>query len=257
VIITLLTDFGLSDHFVAAMKGVILGICPEAGIVDITHQIAPQNIDQAAFVLKNAYPCFPAGTIHVVVVDPGVGSERAGLIVKVGGQVFVAPDNGVLKYAYHEEQNVEAFKISNPEYGLSDISNTFHGRDIFAPVAAHLANGVPPEEIGGPVNQFVKGRVSQPVKNENIIRGEIIYFDHFGNAITNIPGGMVKSSATIVVGDETIRLQKVSKTYADVASGEPLALVGSHGNVEIAVNGERAREVFHLSLTDSVKLLLS
>ncbi|MFQ6112525.1 MAG: S-adenosyl-l-methionine hydroxide adenosyltransferase family protein [bacterium] len=186
-IITLLTDFGQRDGFVGTMKGVILNTYPDAKIVDISHDIEPQNLAAGAFVINTCYKYFPTGTVHVVVIDPGVGSKRRIICVAASGHFFLAPDNGVLKYIYDECPETQVVEVTNRKLVLSQISHTFHGRDIFAPVAAHLAKGLDLKELGASIHDYDKGRL--PVLEEAVdrIKGEIIYIDRFGNLISNIP----------------------------------------------------------------------
>src|SRR5258706_11301544 len=184
-LITLTTDFGQSDHFVGTMKGVILGIAPRARIVDITHEIAPYELNEAAFVIAQAWRYFPKGTIHVVVVDPGVGSSRRPILAEAGGQFFVAPDNGVLSMIFDAAPH-KVRMISNPKLMRREISRTFHGRDVFAPAAAHLAKGVRPAAFGKLINDYVRVWLSKPSEcGPNKWRGTILKVDSFGNLITN------------------------------------------------------------------------
>lgn len=255
MIITLLTDFGLSDPYVGIMKGVMLSICPEACVVDISHSISPQHIDMASFILIKAIPYFPKGTIHCVVVDPGVGSDRKTLIVQADGHFFVAPDNGVLKRIFHGSSNSRVFHAVRPEYCLKKVSQTFHGRDIFAPAAAHLANGVDPEQIAVPCNQYIRGDIREPVLQKEQIIGEVIYFDRFGNAITNISECMLKNrnNIQIVAGDQIIN--GLVSAYSQAKTGEPLAIIGSFENLEIAVREGSARAEIPLKERDKIKIL--
>jgi S-adenosyl-L-methionine hydrolase (adenosine-forming) len=206
VIISLTTDFGLSDAFVGAMKGVILGINPHAQIVDVSHEIPPHDVDRAAFVVNSAAPYFPKGTIHVVVVDPGVGTERPVLAARTEEGVFLAPDNGVLKYIFDGRPGAEVFSVTRSEYFRERVSRTFHGRDIFAPVAAHLSRGLSPEKLGSRFEDFERGSVVRPVRSPNGIAGVIIAFDRFGNGVTNIPAAWLadpdpaRNEASALVG---------------------------------------------------------
>jgi S-adenosylmethionine hydrolase len=186
LVITLITDFGTAGPYVGSMKGVILSIHPDARIVDIAHDIRPQDVDEAAFVLNRAYAYFPAGTIHVVVVDPGVGSDRAVLAVRTERYIFLAPDNGVLKYVFDACPDARVFRVTNQDFSLSPVSRTFHGRDVFAPAAAHLSRGVDIERMGEPFTEYVRGEVQRPEVRPREIRGEIVFIDGFGNGITNI-----------------------------------------------------------------------
>ena len=235
-LITLTTDFGQSDAYVAAMKGVILSINPEAIIVDITHNITPQNVKQAAFVLNTAAFLFPEGTIHVAVVDPGVGTARKPIILSTGREYFVAPDNGILSYVINELQGkpeLKSYVIENPEYRKNPVSRTFHGRDIFAPAAAYLSLGVPPGKFGEPLSSLNTFTIPQPRHDaDGSVSGEIIYGDAFGNLISNIkkndiPDGEIK----IEIAGKTIK--GLSLNY-DEKTGL-LAIIGSSGRLEIAL----------------------
>src|SRR5580698_831658 len=187
-ILTLTTDFGVSDHYVGVMKGVILGICPDAQIVDISHQVSPYAIAEGAFLIAQAYPAFPRGTIHVVVVDPGVGSDRRPVLVEAAGQFFVTPDNGVLAMIFAREKHVVR-EISNAQYFRIPVSQTFHGRDIFAPVAAHIAAGVGASSIGGTITDYVRPSFGKPRQaGPSTWTGEILHVDRFGNVVTNFHG---------------------------------------------------------------------
>src|SRR6266404_4754928 len=182
-LITLTTDFGQSDHFVGTMKGVILGIAPRARIVDITHEIAPYELNEAAFVIAQAWHYFPKGTIHVVVIDPGVGSARRPILAEAGGQFFVAPDNGVLSMIYDTAPH-KVRVISNPKVTSKNISRTFHGRDIFAPAAAHLARGTPPATFGKRIDDFLRNYLVKPQQQaRRVWGGSILKIDRFGNLI--------------------------------------------------------------------------
>lgn len=234
-IITLLTDFGLSDSYVAAMKGVIAGIAPQATVIDITHQIAPQNVRAAAYVLATALPYFPPGTIHVAIVDPGVGSARRPMAAQVGGYTLVGPDNGVFTYALPAGQPAICVHLDNPAYWLPAVSRTFHGRDIFSPVAAHLANGAPLAALGAPIDNPVLFDVQPPRREpDGSLRGQIVHVDRFGNLVSNIPGGWLAGKLWIVriAGQQVVG---PSLTYAAAAPGQLLALVSSDGTLEIAL----------------------
>lgn len=251
-IITLLTDFGSRDGFVGTMKGVILSICPEAKIVDISHEIEPQNIAAAAFVLSNSVDYFPEGTIHVVVIDPGVGSERRILCVCAGKHFFLAPDNGVLKYIYNKEDSIKAIHVSNRKYFLLEISQTFHGRDIFAPVAAHLANGLDFKQLGKQVNDFAKGQLPQLLETGNGLIGEIVYIDRFGNLVSNIPSEKILPDTIISVGEYTIR--GLADSYSQGQDREPIGLIGSSGYLEIAMNLGSAKEYLKCSEGEKIEI---
>ncbi|MCS6862212.1 MAG: SAM-dependent chlorinase/fluorinase [Abditibacteriales bacterium] len=244
-VITLLTDFGLQDTYVGAMKGVILSINPHAQVVDLTHNIPPQDIEAAAFLLNGAYRYFPAETIHVVVVDPGVGSERRGLAGRVGEYFFVAPDNGVLSWVLADASSCAMVELKNTAYFLPRISRTFHGRDVFAPVAAHLSRGVPLTSFGPPLTDPVRLDVPQPVIEENRILAQVIHVDRFGNLITNVMDETLarwRGCANVVIEIAGQRINEVSATYSAAPPHGLLALFGSSGHLEIAVREGNAAE---------------
>ncbi len=237
-LITLTTDFGLVDHFVGAMKGVIAGIAPEARVIDITHEITPYNTLEGAFVIAQAAPYFPKGTIHVVVVDPGVGSERRAILVEAGGQLFVAPDNGVLSMIFARGPH-KVRAISNPKLALKSISRTFHGRDVFAPAAAHLARAVKPAEFGKTIRDYVRMDAVEPREiAPNAWRGTILKADRFGNLITNlhIDEFFAIKSNPFVLRAGGAQIRRLALTFADTAPGELAVVVGSAGYLEIIAN---------------------
>jgi S-adenosylmethionine hydrolase len=251
-IITLTTDLGLTDAYVSAMKGVVLGINPEAKLVDICHTIKPQNIAQAAFVLSRAYPFFPQGTIHVVVVDPGVGTERRAIILRTKLASFIAPDNGVLSYVIQQSSAWEAVAITKPRFWLPTVSPTFHGRDIFAPVAARLSMGLSLAGFGDVVTSVTTLPLPQPYQvADGSMVGHIVHIDSFGNLITDIKSSdlpQAKQAVTIEVGGQLI--SGLSRTYAE-GSGL-LALIGSDGYLEIAVKEGSASAVLSARVGDEV-----
>lgn len=241
--VTLLTDFGRGDSYAAQMKGVILRINPEAVIMDITHDIPPGDIRGGAFVLMTGHSAFPPGTVHVAVVDPGVGSRRKAVIVVTHEGFFVGPDNGVLSWALRGQRVLRMISLANREYFLPAPSATFHGRDIFAPVAAHLTMGVDPDECGQRIGSIIRLRYPHPRCAKGRIAGEVIHCDGFGNLITNIESGLLTGPRwMIAVGKR--RIGGVLRTYADVPAGRPLAHIGSSGFLEISVNRGSARDVF-------------
>nr|MBC7243969.1 SAM-dependent chlorinase/fluorinase [Chloroflexota bacterium] len=241
-IITLLSDFGTADGYAGVMHGVILSINPKAVVVDICHDIAPQDIHTAAFVLSTVYPYFPAGTVHVVIVDPGVGSERRALAVRTAHGTFVAPDNGVLSYVFARESISEVVHLTNARYWLSPLSNTFHGRDLFAPVAAHISLGVALSDMGPAIQDPVRFAVTEAlVQNDGSIHGQVLHVDRFGNIITNVPRELLTTGQSWRVHIAGYEVDSLSKTYAGAADGALLALIGSSGHLEIAVrNGNAA-----------------
>ncbi len=252
-IITLLTDFGLTDPYVGVMKGVILGIVPEATLVDLTHDIPAQDVGCAAFVLSTAIDYFPPGTIHVIVVDPGVGSQRRPIAVKTDQAFFVAPDNGVLTLALVRQPPTEIVHLTNPAYWLPEVSTTFHGRDIFAPVAAHLARGVPITDLGTPIREIVYLPARVPTQDaDGKTLGEIQHIDRFGNCITNIPASMLDPNISLIVKVAGQSIPGISSTYATVEPGAPVALIGSSGFLEIAIRNGNAAEQFSIEVGDPV-----
>lgn len=260
-IITLTTDFGTSDAYVGIMKGVILGINPKAQIVDLTHAIPPQDIYEAAFSIYAAYRYFPKGTIHIVVVDPGVGSDRQVIVSHIGNAFFVCPDNGVLSYLLHSvgsegEQSIDSVAIQNSAYCLPEVSNTFHGRDIFAPVAAHLSVGVPLEDIGPPVQTLVQLPIPKIDISGDTLIGQIIKIDRFGNLITNISKGaceaFLNDGVTYEIRAGKASLNRLNSAYVESGVGKPLAIIGSSGLLEIAINGGNAKEGLGIKWGDPV-----
>ena len=258
-IITFLSDFGLKDGYVAQMKGVASGIS-DARLVDITHEITPHNISEGAFVLRNVVPYFPRGTVHVAVVDPGVGTERKGIIVTTRKHVLIGPDNGLLMPAAHTFADFVVYEITNKKYMLSSLSNTFHGRDIFASVAAHITNDVSFEEIGRRINDFVDLDFGGGERKENIVTGKIIYIDRFGNVITNISGDMVfevicfNKKIKVFVGKNTVEIPFV-RSYGFVKKREMLATIGSSNFFEIGINQGSAAKKLSVKEDDIVKIV--
>ncbi|HHS14305.1 MAG TPA: hypothetical protein ENN03_11145 [bacterium] len=235
MIITLLTDFGRGSPYAAAMRGVILGMLPGVRLEDISHEIPAGDVDYAAWVLKESAPYYPAGTVHTVVVDPGVGGSRRVLGVESRGQYYLAPDNGVLKYLFHGDASARVMHLNRREFCRSPVCPTFHGRDIFAPLAAHLAMGKTLDELGEPAEPEIRGRVALPVRHRESLEGEIVFIDSFGNAVTNLEASLISEEpAEIRVRSRSI--QRVSVTYSDEPPGTLMALIGSSGCLEIAVN---------------------
>ena len=241
-VVTLLSDFGTQDGFVAAMKGVVLTIAPEVCVVDATHEIEPGDVEAGAFVLWRYWDLFPSGTVHVAVVDPGVGSPRKALALAAADRYVVAPDNGLVTRIVRAEPAWRCVEIAEPRYMRPAPSTTFHGRDIFAPAAAHLAIEVPLDELGPPLAKPVLLKLDLPERRDAEARGRVAHIDRFGNLISDLPGEWL---------DETWRLElggcdvgPLRRTYADVSSGELVAVIGSLGTVEIAVrDGSAAQEI--------------
>lgn len=260
-IITLTTDFGLTDAYVGVMKGVILGIVPGASIVDISHAAGAQNIAEGSFLLQSAYLYFPPDTIHVGVIDPGVGTTRLPVAVATPRGVFVGPDNGLFAPILLEQgvmepggrllEGARAVELKNPAARLLQVSATFHGRDVFAPAAAHLARGMPLDKLGPAVEtiQVAAGNHAERDADGNI-RGEIVHIDHFGNAVSNIPGSWVTECGTVVAAGRHIG--RLARTYR---AGTIVALTGSTGLVEVAVTDGSAAEDLDLRVGDEVQVL--
>jgi len=251
-LITLTTDFGVDDSYVAVMKGVILTITPHAQIVDITHQIEPQNVHEAAYVLSSAAPYFPPDTVHVVVVDPGVGSSRRPIAIQTGSARLVGPDNGVFTHLLAAAEQATVVHLQNRAYWRSAVSHTFHGRDIFAPVAAHLAAGVPLDALGPSIDDPILLDLTQPVRlADGSLRGEIVHVDRFGNLICNIPASWLAGADwTIRIAGHT--LDGLQQSYAGVAAGQLVALVSSGDTLEIAVREGSAAQLLTVAAGEPV-----
>jgi S-adenosylmethionine hydrolase len=237
-VLTLTTDFGLSDHYVGAMKGVILGICPRAQLVDISHQVTPFETGEGAYLIAQAYRYFPSKTVHLVVVDPGVGSARRPILMEAAGQYFVAPDNGVLSMVFSREKH-KIRLISNDRYFLHPVSRTFHGRDIFAPVAAHLAAGVAPARIGKLISDYLRPAFEKPQRTgKHTWLGRILKIDHFGNIVTNFHvedfPDLERRDFSMAIG--AVETGSLLHTYAECASGEMFVIAGSSGYLEVSVS---------------------
>ena len=247
MILAFLSDFGLKDPYAGIVKAVVLGINPALRIVDISHQVAPQNVIGGSFVLGSAFREFPSGTVFLAVVDPGVGSQRIGLLAVTEHYTFLAPDNGLLSMVFRYSKKVTCFSIENSHYFRRPVSDTFHGRDIFAPVAAHLSLGVEPHSFGPPCPDPVRLPWPEPVIRDQYIKGEVIHVDGFGSLILNIPADLIQHREPVrkqfKVNIKGMELSLLS-TYSDAAKGKPLALIGSSGFLEVAVNQGSAAEMF-------------
>ena len=258
-VIALITDFGLQDGYAGVMKGVIANINPSANVIDISNDIEPQNVFQAAYVLNSSYTYFPKGTIHVVVVDPGVGSARKILCLKTEDYMFLAPDNGVLSFVIAQEESASIREVTNGKLFLPKLSNTFHGRDIFAPVAAHLSKGVNHKELGGKIDKVNKIDLPKPILSpDGRLTAEIIYVDSFGNLITNVNKEVIDrmkvetERVSITMGRR--RINGICSAYTDVGDNEALAIFGSSGYLEISVNLGSAGDVLKLKKGDKLTL---
>jgi S-adenosyl-L-methionine hydrolase (adenosine-forming) len=254
-IITLTTDFGTADHFVGAMKGVIAGIAPQARVIDITHEVGAYDILDGAFVIAQAWTSFPRGTIHVIVVDPGVGGERRPILAEAGGHFFIAPDNGVLSMIFDTAKS-KVRVISNAKYMAREISRTFHGRDIFAPAAAHLAKGATPATFGKLIHDCVRIDNKPCQIAPHIYRGMILKADRFGNLITNFHvatnSAITAQPFELRIADRAIR--RLALTFSDAPTGELVAIVGSSGYVEIAANQSSAAKILGCGSQTPVEL---
>ncbi|HEX7313845.1 MAG TPA: SAM-dependent chlorinase/fluorinase [Pyrinomonadaceae bacterium] len=258
MIVTLLTDFGTADYFVGAMKGALLAANPEARVVDITHEVPPYDVEAGAFTLRAAFETYPEGTVHVAVVDPGVGSARRGIAVEGGGHVFVGPDNGLFGHVYERVRHCRVFQLTNANYFRREVSPTFHGRDIFAPVAGALSRGVRAEELGPEVFDFVR-LPSAAVESDadGTLVGAVIHVDRFGNLVTNItPEELseesIASGARLrIAGREVRRFRRFFAEDVE-GSGEPFAVWGSAGLLEVAVFRDSAARALGAKRGDKV-----
>lgn len=260
MIVTLLTDFGRADPYVAAMKGVILSMCPRAQLVDLSHEIPPQDVLSAAFVLAHAAPYYPPGTLHMVVVDPGVGTDRRILAARFGEQLFLFPDNGVITFVAERMPLEGIVAVRNTKYLPSaEPSRTFHGRDLFAPIAGHLLNGLDIAKLGPQPDSYKLLDFPAPIPQETHILGQVIYVDRFGNLVSNIPEQMVRHRYAELDKMRVICAERdagmFQGTYAFVEPGKPLALFNSMGYVEVAVNRGRACDVFNAEIGTEVRIV--
>jgi S-adenosylmethionine hydrolase len=258
-VITLTTDFGTHDWFVGTLKGVIAGIAPKANIIDLSHDLPPGDIRGGAFALAASCRFFPKGTVHVAVVDPGVGSRRKAIAVRTANGVFVGPDNGVLSWALVNEKAKAVHALENEAYFLKPVSQTFHGRDVFAPVAAHLSRGVPIKKFGPALKDFVRLDWPEPQRKRGGVEGEVVYIDRFGNAITNIGSELLRDAAmaSCEVFAKRRRVCPLRTFYQSVAPKNPIALAGSSGFLEIAVNGSSAEKLLGVRIGTRVVLRMN
>ena len=258
-IITFLTDFGMKSGYVAQMKGVVSSIT-DSELIDITHDITPHDVREGAFVLQNSVAYFPVGTVHVAVVDPGVGTSRRGIVVTTKSQILVGPDNGLLMPAAHFLGDFIVYEITNNKYMLNSISNTFHGRDIFSPVAAHIVNEVPFEEIGSRIYNFIDMDFGKGKITGRTATGKIIHIDRFGNIVTNIEGIRLRdfldygSKLMAFIGDKQQEISFV-KSYSFVEKGQLLATIGSSNLMELGVNQGNAARELGVKPDDEIKIL--
>jgi S-adenosylmethionine hydrolase len=260
-IISLTTDFGLKDPYAAEMKAAILGICPNAAIVDITHEIERFNVRMGAYVLASVVQYFAKGTIHVAVVDPGVGTRRRPILIQTQRGFFIGPDNGLLILAAENQGISRIHEITNPRLMLPRVSSTFHGRDVFAPAAAHLANGVHPAEFGPEIRDAAKPEFTKLTLRKDVLVGEVLHVDNFGNIITNIGEKEItrirmKDVVNVELSNKKLKL-KLCKAYGEAKPQELLALIGSHNYLEIALNQGNAAAELGTKPGDKIKLSLT
>ncbi len=256
-IITLTTDFGSDSQYAAAMKGVILSICPAATIVDLSHEVPPQDVRHAAILLDNAADWFPAETIHVAVVDPGVGTDRAIVYARIGRQQFIAPDNGLLSRLAARTPPSKVVRLTDPAYWLERVSTTFHGRDIMAPAAAHLALGLDPDRLGSPFDRLITLDWPEPRQSAKRLDGEVIEIDSFGNLITNLTADMFAgrpSDRRVRVVCDRYETWGICRAYAEQPRGTLVALIGSGGRLELASVGDNAAQRLGVGVGSPVTL---
>jgi S-adenosylmethionine hydrolase len=261
--VTLTTDFGLNDHFVGAMKGVILGIAPDAQIIDISHAVQPFDILDGALTISQAYSYFPSGTVHMVIVDPGVGTARRPIMLTADRHIFVAPDNGVLSLVYAREERLSVRHITSEHYFLKERSNTFHGRDIFSPVAAQLAKGVESDRFGEEITDYVRFGAPRPKPvDERTLRGVVLKVDRFGNLITNITPQDAPQLFTatppafkIAIGNKA-PATRICTNYAEGSPGEVFGILGSMGFLEVAANRGSANQLLGAGKGSEVNVVM-
>jgi S-adenosylmethionine hydrolase len=257
-ILTLTTDFGTKDGFVGTMKGVIWAICPSAQIADISHDISPQNVLEGAFALWRAYSFFPAGSIHVAVIDPGVGTTRRPIAMNVGGQFFVGPDNGLFTPVFEDAEKKgwqkKFIHLTNGKYFLNEISRTFHGRDVFAPVAAHLANGIPLDNFGPAITDPVRLQMPAPEKITKGWRAHITVIDIFGNLTTDLPADLLSDKDAVVLQIHGREVRGLVSSYGNNKSGDLVALVDSENYVEVAIVNGSAQKTLGAKVGDVLEV---
>ncbi|MCW4020975.1 MAG: S-adenosyl-l-methionine hydroxide adenosyltransferase family protein [Candidatus Bathyarchaeota archaeon] len=257
-IITLLSDFGLRDPYVAEMKAVILSVCPNATVVDVSHDVKKFDVRMGAFILAQAAPYFPTGTVHMAVVDPGVGTKRRPIIIETKRSLYVGPDNGLLMLSARQEGLNHVYEIADPKYMLKNVSRTFHGRDVFSSAAAHLANGVSPSDFGPEICDPVTPSFAKPSIQKGTIRGEVVYVDGFGNIITNInlkgleAIGLKEGENLLIRLNSEERVLRLCSAYGEAPKNSPLALIGGTGFFEVSVNQGDASRVFNAKTGDMI-----
>ncbi len=259
-IITLTTDFGTGDHEVGVLKGVIWNIANEVKIADLSHEITPQNILEAALLLWRVTPYFPDGTIHVAVIDPGVGTARRGIAAHIGSQFFVGPDNGLitilLERAEESKLVIQFIHLDRPEYWLSVVSKVFHGRDIFAPVAAHLASGVPLHSLGTTITDPVRLTIPKPISIPGGWQGQVIHIDHFGNLSTNLSEYHVEHAKEVIIYINGEMINGIVGTFNERLSGTLIALLDSSGSLAISIVNGSAAQHLKTRIGDNIKVLI-
>jgi len=256
-IITLLSDFGTQDHYVASMKGVILKINPGCHLVDITHQVNPQDVEEGAFILANAYSYFPKGTIHLSVVDPGVGGSRRPILLVTRDYFFVGPDNGLFTLVAHRDKIKQVVVLTNKKYFLPKVSRTFHGRDLFAPVAAYLSLGIRPKAFGYEISSMKEIGFQKPVAREGRLLGEILHIDAFGNVVSNIDEVRLfrfVQGRPFVIRAGKKSIHGLKEGYWEGKKGEPIALLGSGGFLEISVRDGDAQKILKVRKGDKIEI---
>ncbi len=262
-IITLTTDFGISDPYVGMMKGIILAVNPAARIIDLTHSIEPQNLVQAGWAIKTAFTVFPAGTVHMIVVDPGVGTDRRIIAIETGNYIFLSPDNGVLTFVMEEIEAGRVYHIDNQDYFLKKISRTFHGRDIFAPVSAHISTGIDIGKMGTRIHadDLVTLDISRPhITDNGRLTGSIMNIDRFGNLTTDISKELLEKifpeipPERLFIQIKADEINGLSESYQSVEKNCPLAIIGSSGFLEIALNCGSAASFYQASMGDPITI---
>jgi S-adenosyl-L-methionine hydrolase (adenosine-forming) len=253
-IITLLTDFGTKDPFVGVMKGVALSICPSVQLVDLSHEVPPQAVLAAAYLLKTSIGYFPKGTVHLAVVDPGVGSTRKAVALKSKGHYFVGPDNGLFSAALKDWGIEQVVELTQKKYQLPNPSSTFHGRDIFTPAAAHLTKGVPLARLGVKQNNWIWREIPKAYKSPQGWTGQVLWVDHFGNLVTNLEGKNTPKNFRLKIGKTVILNLKLATHYAEAKKGTVMTLIGSSGNLEISMNCGNAAQKLGVGIGSQVVL---
>lgn len=257
-VVSLLTDFGTADHYVGVVKAVVLAKTPEVTLVDLSHEIAPGAVEQAAFTLLASYLYFPRGSVHIAVVDPGVGSKRRALIVSCGEQLFVGPDNGIFSYLLDRESSAQVYHVNQERFSASLSSNTFHGRDLFAPVGAAVAAGTPPAALGEPIDDPIRLTPLPPVPEvDGTLSGRVLHVDRFGNCVTNLTvGDLPPDVPPFALQMGGTRIRELRSHYADAPGDEPFLIWGSSGFLEISINSGSAARRLGIEAGDSLRLVL-